>query len=190
MDFISIEKESLDRETCNNIIKLFEEETNKYNGETSSGYNPEIKKTTDFCILWNISIESKWYEINNLLVNKMQKHIETYAAKMKEIFNIMNINQLCDTGFLIQKYEKNKGKFTYHNDFQIDERIEMHRILTFIWYLNDVEIGGETEFCGDFKVNPEAGKFIFFPASWCYPHMGKMPISDNKYIITGWLYKK
>ena len=56
------------------------------------------------------------------------------------------------------------------------------------WYLNDVEDGGETEFCGDFTIRPEVGKLIFFPASWCYPHRGKMPISGDKYIITGWLH--
>lgn len=190
MEFISIEKNSLDRETCNNIIEMFEDEKNKFSGITSVGYDPKIKNTTDFFINWNISIESKWYKINEILVNKMQKHIETYASKMKELFNIMDIKELCDNGFLIQKYDKNKGNFIYHNDFNIDKEKKMHRIVTFIWYLNDVEIGGETEFCGDFTINPEAGKFIFFPASWCYPHMGKMPISDNKYIITGWLYKK
>ena len=37
---------------------------------------------------------------------------------------------------------------------------------------------------------PPATRPIFFPASWCYPHMGKMPISSDKYIITGWLHIK
>ena len=41
MDFIYIEKKSITVDECNTIIKLFEEETNKYNGITSRGYDPE-----------------------------------------------------------------------------------------------------------------------------------------------------
>jgi hypothetical protein len=51
-----------------------------------------------------------------------------------------------------------------------------------------VENGGETEIWDDFKIKPETGKLLLFPSSWTFPHRGVMPISDNKYIITGWLY--
>ena len=54
-------------------------------------------------------------------------------------------------------------------------------------YLNDVDEGGETEFWGTLKVKPEAGKLILFPATWTYPHCANIPISNAKYIITGWL---
>ena len=60
--------------------------------------------------------------------------------------------------------------------------------LTYIWYLNDVIEGGETEFFGNYKIKPEVGKLVLFPACWSFPHCGLMPISSNKYIITGWLY--
>jgi hypothetical protein len=57
--------------------------------------------------------------------------------------------------------------------------------------LNDVIEGGETDFfAGDIKIRPKKGTLIFFPSSWTYPHSGKMPMSSNKYIITGWLYNK
>ena len=64
-----------------------------------------------------------------------------------------------------------------------------YRVLTYLFYLNDIDEGGETEFFGgDIKIIPKAGKLIIFPASWTFPHCGKMPISSNKYIITGWIY--
>jgi hypothetical protein len=85
------------------------------------------------------------------------------------------------------KYDKNEGKFVYHDDFSMVNDMKMHRVLTYLWYLNDVDEGGETEFCGDFKIKPTEGKLILFPASWCYPHKGIMPLSNDKYIITGWL---
>jgi len=57
-----------------------------------------------------------------------------------------------------------------------------------LWYLNDVECGGETEFFGNYTIKPEAGKLVFFPSEWFFPHSGKKPVSNNKYVIAGWLY--
>jgi hypothetical protein len=88
---------------------------------------------------------------------------------------------------LIQKYDKNKGKYIYHNDSRIDYKNKKTRMFTFIWYLNDVYEGGETEFI-NFKIIPERGKLVIFPASFVFPHCGNMPVSDDKYILTGWVY--
>ena len=90
---------------------------------------------------------------------------------------------------MIQKYEQNKGKYIYHNDSSIKLDKNKFRVITFLWYLNDVEEGGETEFFGYYKIKPECGNILLFPSGWIYPHCGKMPISSDKYIITGWLYK-
>lgn len=81
---------------------------------------------------------------------------------------------------------KNKGKYVYHNDGLISNNET--RKLTFIWYLNDVLDGGETEFL-DFKVIPKAGTLFIFPAIWTYPHKANILLSSDKYIITGWLYE-
>ena len=54
--------------------------------------------------------------------------------------------------------------------------------MTYLWYLNDVTDGGETAFNGEYKIKPTAGKLILFPASWTFPHCGKMPVSSDKYI--------
>ena len=91
---------------------------------------------------------------------------------------------------MIQKYKKFQGKYTYHHDFYNDYESKRHRTVTYLWYLNDVEEGGETEFWGSYNIKPKKGKLIFFPATWCFPHRGKMPISSDKYIITGWFYEK
>ena len=66
--------------------------------------------------------------------------------------------------------------------------MDQERHITFIWYLNDVNDGGETAFDGIYKIRPKSGKLVLFPASWTYPHCGKMPLSSDKYIITGWIY--
>jgi hypothetical protein len=88
---------------------------------------------------------------------------------------------------MVQRYIKNYGKYVYHQDYE--NQVDKHRVITYLWYLNTIEEGGETEFYGNYKIKPEQGKLIFFPAFWCYPHCGNIPLSDNKYIITGWMYE-
>jgi len=40
-----------------------------------------------------------------------------------------------------------------------------NRYLVFLWYLNDVAEGGETEFCNlDLKVQARSGRLLMFPA--------------------------
>ena len=64
--------------------------------------------------------------------------------------------------------------------------------LFFIYYLNDVDSGGETEFkFNPLKVNPEVGKLVIAPALWTHKHRGNPPQNGQyKYIITGWIEKK
>jgi len=62
------------------------------------------------------------------------------------------------------------------------------RYLVFLWYLNDVEVGGETEFCGlDLKVAPRTGRLLMFPPYWMFQHAGLPPVSGDKYILSTYL---
>ena len=88
--------------------------------------------------------------------------------------------------FQMQKYKKNVGKFNYHIDENINTIEKENRIIVYLWYLNTVDIGGETE-VNNSIIKPVAGKLLLFPATWTYPHCGCKPISDDKYIITGWI---
>ena len=57
-------------------------------------------------------------------------------------------------------------------------------------YLNDVEEGGETEFLHlDLKVKPTKGTLMWFPVHYPYVHRGNVPLSGDKYIMTGWVCK-
>ena len=198
--YIYLNKNSLSPEICLDIIQLYENEntSSKHEGLTQGGLNKNVKNTVDFNIPVN---DEKWYKYYKLLNNELSINLKKYFSNLNNNNEFKNIDQLSnktyvffeDTNFLsnvfmIQKYTKNMGKYIYHNDFRIDLAEKKYRVLTFLWYLNTVEEGGETSFGEDFKIKPEMGKLLLFPACWTYPHAGKMPLSSDKYIITGWLY--
>lgn len=77
----------------------------------------------------------------------------------------------------------------YHNwHCENYDRNVCQRFLAFILYLNDVPVGGETEFLYyPLRVEPKAGRFLIFPGGFTHAHRGNPPISNEKYIITGWV---
>ena len=190
IDLIYINKTSISRELCNDMINLFEHEDRLYPGVTSSGLNKDIKDTTDFMIT---NGGTRWNKINKLLSKELNNNVIEYVKKYNNMvepnYQIFNTNSLSSKTMQLQKYEKNVGKYLYHHDGICNFTERKIRKLTFIWYLNDVEEGGETEFWSCYRIKPEAGKLVLFPADWTFPHTGKVPISNDKYIITGWLWQ-
>ena len=187
---------SLSPEICTDIIQLFETElANKkcYKGVTGSGLNLKYKNTFDFQITQ--STDPNWIKVKELLIKELHTNVKQYCNTLNQppennkygfkaiYYDTLHINEV---NLQMQKYDKEKGIFTYHNDFSIEN--DKHRVVVFLWYLNTVEVGGETELFGSTKIKPEMGKLLLFPACWCFPHCGTIPISDNKYIITGWIY--
>jgi len=62
------------------------------------------------------------------------------------------------------------------------------RYLVLLWYLNDVEEGGETQFCDlGVSVQARAGRLLMFPPYWMYQHAGLPPRSGDKYILSTYL---
>jgi len=180
-NYIYIYKASLSRELCKDIIILFEQE--KYApGMTAMGFTPTIKNTMDFN---TFNGDNKWTAITKLLLSEIQKHFIIYN---KLNFNIFDNTKFSISAINVQKYNKQVGFYKYHVDHMIDYTNNKSRMLVFMWYLNDIVDGGETEFWKQYRIKPETGKFVLFPATWTYPHMAIPPLSDNKYIITGWLW--
>lgn len=197
-NYFHINENSLSKELCFDIIKIFENEK-KHHGTTLSGLNKDIKDTTEVLIPSN-SDSPLFKKIRSLLEKELNSNIKQYITHLHKLVSSTQENSshiykvisdfLIFETMQIQKYDKQKGRYVYHHDFMIEEKDKKYRVITFIWYLNNVEEGGETEFWTDYKIKPTAGKLVLFPSSWTFPHRGKMPISDDKYIITGWVYTK
>lgn len=76
-------------------------------------------------------------------------------------------------------------KFQTHFD-SINEVCD--RYLVFLWYLNDVESGGQTWFPSlQTGVAPRAGRLLMFPPYWMYAHQGRPSPQQDKYILSTYL---
>ena len=198
--FVYLQPNSLPTELCEEIIQLFEKETEaQYLGVTGGGYRKDVKNTLDLsfpemekngCKYYQPEHANRWTTIKNVLYKELTKNLKKYIVGLKEQFNTSFFKEqssgLTDNGFLIHKYFKEQGKFTRHQDFMVKEK--KHRVIVYLWYLNDVEEGGETQVFHHMKIKPEAGKLLMFPAQWCFPHCGIMPLSGDKFVVTGWLH--
>ena len=97
----------------------------------------------------------------------------------------------------LQQYKRQKGGyFYYHSEFyphpNDPEQDSLHRVLLWMFYLNDVSDGGETEFYfQQKKLVPKQGTLVIAPAFFTHTHRGNRPESGDKYILTSWLmYRK
>jgi hypothetical protein len=181
MDLVFEINNNLSVDVCREIIGKFENDNRVTDGHTGGGFNPDMKKSKDLVV----SRYKDWNNINEFLVDKLNENLGKYVEFIKDKFPpdmlTVDFSGIKPCGLQIQK----SGHYGWH----VDEMVEHHRVrvVTFIWYLNTIEEGGETGFHYR-KVKPEAGKFVMFPATWDYPHCG-FPATD-KYIITGWLWKQ
>ena len=102
---------------------------------------------------------------------------------MRYLFRLAPINA--------QKYDQGKGNYGYwHSEIfpQPGPNDALHRLVLFIFYLNDVEEGGETDFYYQKKsVKPKAGTMVIAPCGFTHTHRGNIPVSSDKYILTSWM---
>jgi len=200
-DLIYVKENVLDHEFCRDLIYKFNSDKRKFQGTIGSTgatgtavsrLNLSLKK----CLDLRITGCKGWDKEDKILCKSFNKNVKNYfeyARKFSPLGEDNNtvfgngIRNFRDRGYLMRSYEKSDGYFHWHNDFSLDKQYGF-RMLTLIWYLNDVEEGGETEFVDGTLVKPKTGQLLIFPTSWYMAHRGRMPISNKKYIITSWLY--
>ena len=178
-DFIYIQKDALPRSFCNNVIQKFELDDRKRQGQVGSGVRLEIKRSCDLSITgkedW-VSYDEAFFKSLNNALKEYLKFIPQEFIEFKALGRFED-----DTGYQIQKTQPGDYYIWHHDQTKT-------RLVTFIWYLNDIKDGGYTEFIDGTRIQPEAGKLIIFPATWDFLHRGVSPKTETKYICTGWVH--
>jgi prolyl 4-hydroxylase len=138
--------------------------------------------------------ESAWTELNvSQLADERFKHeftlrIEQSLARYNQDVGLaIAIPPTASTADLIMKrYQPAKAEqFQLHFDSIYHKS---NRYLVYLWYLNDVVVGGETHFPQlNYTVAPKKGRLLMFPPYWMYQHEGLPPQSTDKYIVSTYL---
>ena len=176
-NFIATFPNFMSNEYCQSLINAFHK-----NLDSGFGYvhHKDIERNDTVVFASQSKLTS---EPRDFLDAFWKKAYKDYAKKYS-ILDVADKHGIF--GVKIQKSELGDGFHNWHFDNCGPENHQ--RILVFILYLNDVEDGGETEFLYIPKrVKPEAGKLVIFPAGFTHSHRGNPPITNTKYILTGWL---
>jgi len=190
-DFVLIQDDFFGADTCQYMIEIFKRYQSMGMTETrlqQSG-DPGHYKNDDQFYLSNAidhveELDLKGLEPFKMFVNRFWEYAyPTYTSK----YSI--VSQLSNHSIRLMKMQETQVGGGYHVWHSEDDSPEnMRRIMTYILYLNDVEEGGETEFLYYPKrIKPQTGRLILWPAGYTHAHRGNPPLSNVKYILTGWV---
>jgi hypothetical protein len=171
---------ALTADFCAQLIRDFEQ-ARDHHALNGRGHHPGIKN-------------SSWVELNltpladRAFLGFFHAQIDKYLAEYNRGLSLTlpipsrpRIDEL-----RIKRYRPGgDDQFEPHFD-AID--IKSARYLVFLWYLNDVADGGETEFTDlGIRVQARTGRLLMFPPYWMFQHAGLPPRSNDKYIISTYL---
>ncbi len=179
--FIFEKKEALPDFLCDDMIARFEaNEADQYAGRVGAAMNSNeaLKKTTDVIA----SGKEHWKDVDNNLFRSLAMALKEF----KEIYPYFgDMSRFKDMGYNLQRYRE--GEY-YHWHVDADNLEIASRQLVALWYLNDVEEGGETDFVfQNASVTPEKGKLMLFPPFWTHEHRAGVVTKGVKYIATTWI---
>lgn len=218
MDFIEVYPNALPDEFCDELVRQFDNHSGVQAGRTGGGVDTSKKVSLDLMLdahpdlavmknrllgytLANVTRYFDKYSLAlmgavavnvagdggesiTLTPDNYQKYGKNRAeALVKYLYRSGTIN--------IQKYPKAKGGYPHWHSEQFPQQGHneaLHRVVLYMFYLNDVEEGGETEFYYQNKrVKPKKGTMVIAPAGFTHSHRGNMPKSHDKYIATSWI---
>lgn len=177
-DLIQIYDNVLSQEVCRGLIEIYEENVGNHERYDNQG-RPNFTQL-NFTDCQN---DTKAHMLHSEVVNKVLEYRRNYYDLMDDrVFPLDNHFE----HFRIKKYNADGNDF-YDTHVDVTDYACARRYLSFIFYLNDVQEGGETVFT-DLTIQAKAGKLVIFPPLWMFPHKGNPPIGGPKYILSTYLH--
>jgi hypothetical protein len=111
---------------------------------------------------------------------------DVYNKYANEIGILNQLDRHTTYGTKLQRTAIGGGYHVWHCEHSSGDNA--NRLMAYILYLNDVDEGGETEFLYQHcRVKAKQGSVVLFPAGFTHTHRGNPPLSNEKYILTGWI---
>jgi hypothetical protein len=181
LDLIHVHDNSLEPNVCDFLISLFEQSSDKHERYDNDG-KPNF---TQFNLTENRNLTEEVNQVHNHIIKKIFEHRDNYYEFVdKRVFPEEHALEQ----FRIKKYNPG-GSDWFDTHVDVTNHESARRFLSFMWYLNDVESGGNTVF-DDVIITPKKGTLVMFPPLWMYPHRGEPPLSGPKYIMSAYLHYK
>lgn len=179
-DHIGVYENFVPKSYCDEVIDLFNTKTSQ---EENVIYRDTLTVHKD-----DIATSGVGHPLAEKFYQNMVPILDLYGKKygmVKEMLHYGDCPPLfCD--FKIQKTKPTEGYHIWHAENSGGKSIK--RFLVWTLYLNDVSEGGETEFLNQsLRVPPTTGTVCVFPAYFTHLHRGNPPLSNTKYIATGWI---
>lgn len=180
-DLIHVYENALDPDICNFLVSIFDQVSNLHERVDNEG-KPNF---TQFNLTENSKVNNELNSVHNQIIKKIFEYRDKYYEFIDD--RVFPQEHALEQ-FRIKKYNPGgEDRFDTHVD--VIDHATSRRFLSFIWYLNDVETGGETIF-KDLTIQPKKGTLLMFPPLWMFPHKGNPTLSGPKYIMSAYLHYK
>jgi hypothetical protein len=187
-NFIGIYKEVFSKEYCEKVINYFEQMAEAgYAVDRQQHDNAQKIHKDDLAVFLSTDATISLTESKQL-----QQHFnevlwgQCYSAYADKFWSLRELGAHNAYCFKVQKTKIGQGYHIWH--CEAGNRASAHRLLAWTLYLNDVAEGGETEFIYQhMRIKPTQGTLIIWPTAYTHTHRGNPPISNDKYIVTGWI---
>jgi 2-oxoglutarate-Fe(II)-dependent oxygenase superfamily protein len=172
--------DALPREFCEQMVRSFNNLA-RFHVRNGRGYRQGLE-------------DSSWTELDvtpltdagfhGFFMHQIDQYLARYNSELELTIPIPPTSKYAE--LRMKRYAANgEEKFQPHFD-SINQ--VANRYLVFLWYLNDVDDGGETEFVDlGVKVQARTGRLLIFPPYWMYQHAGLVPRSSDKYIVSTYM---
>ncbi|HET7929783.1 MAG TPA: 2OG-Fe(II) oxygenase [Rhodanobacteraceae bacterium] len=171
---------ALDADFCRRMIESFDRLA-RFHARNDPGAMTALKQSA-----WTELNVSKLADASFEEIFREQAilHLAAYNERVALTLPIPTRNRF--ENLRIKRYSANTGdQFQPHFD-SLD--YSANRYMVFLWYLNDVAEGGETEFCDlGLRIEARQGRLLMFPPYWMFQHAGLPPRSNDKYMISTYL---
>jgi|TARA_R110000803_G_scaffold53702_13_gene110126 hypothetical protein len=191
-NFVEVYDNVVDKQTCENIIKHFEEVKNaglSIDRQSKEGV-AKLTKDTD---MYDLTETPDLLPSNSITSANDKIIFQTFKEAFWNCYNqyitkydlTQTTTHTLDGYVKIQKTVPGQGYHVWH--WEQDSVHHGHRLLLVMLYLNDVEEGGETEFLYQgIRVKPKQGSIMICPGSFTHTHRGNPPLTGEKYVMNTW----
>ncbi|AEG11145.1 2OG-Fe(II) oxygenase [Shewanella baltica] len=218
MDFIEVYPNALPNDLCDRLILAFEQHAGVVDGQTGNGVDLEKKISRDLTLDSFADLQPLRNELLGYTLKGAVDYFTKYSMALMGAVAVSVsdeqgkpatltpanfaalgapradglVKYLYRSGSInVQKYQQNKGGYPHWHSEQFPQNGHneaLHRVVLYMFYLNDVEAGGETEFYyQQRKISPKKGTMVIAPAGFTHTHRGNKPVSGDKYIATSWI---